>query len=154
MWRHIECFWSGRDVSRAFNQPSVTSDMLSLRPPCHWSKKWKAALQSASGTKFRILMAAGMSSTLLKIILMLSCTLRTAELPFPLTFPSADHRISRPWTFQLWKASPKKGSGAQQSRFSSCNNAIWTCLPCFFFFCVSTDATNGQWPNKLHFRVS
>ena len=75
---------------------------LSLRPPCHWSKKWKAALQSASGTKFRILMAAGMS-TLLKIILMLSCTLRTAELPFPLTFPSADHRISRPWTFQLWK---------------------------------------------------
>ena len=101
----------------------------------HWSKKWKHFSWSASGTKFRILMATiGLPSTSdysdyskLKLYITdrtsvsLDISFRWSSDITPMNFPRGKPEMER----------------TQQSRFSFCNNAIWTCLPCFFFFlCV------------------
>ena len=110
----------------------------------HWSKKWKHFSWSASGTKFRILMATiGLPSTSdysdyskLKLYITdrtsvsLDISFRWSSDITPMNFPRGKPEMER----------------TQQSRFSSCNNAIWTCLPCFFFFvCPPTRRTaSGQ----------
>ena len=110
----------------------------------HWSKKWKHFSWSASGTKFRNLMATiGLPSTSdysdyskLKLYITdrtsvsLDISFRWSSDITPMNFPRGKPEMER----------------TQQSRFSSCNNAIWTCLlASSFFVCPPTRRTaSGQ----------